>query len=323
MQPHVLIFVDNKDLTNIIARHLDSQLPPEYRDRGVVRHYHSGMSEEYLRQTHEQFVKEDGLCRILVSTSGQSVGVDFPNVKIVCTAGLPTTIVDGLQRAGRAARSPGQTALFVVFFDEKVLHISEREFTGDVQDPDRPRTKLTSNSDYLERAPLSGVHLVQTESCLRKFFAEYLDDKSPEAMLCTARFCCDRHDDGFSLEAELPNWLYRGAEFISESGISKGTQARYRPKYERPALDRLLMDWVQNMVAEDRLLRAPYDILSLAQRDKIQRVPFKDISSPSTIRQLLDETEEWEKEWAGKIFQIIHDYEPVRTGKPPVTRRKK
>ena len=47
-QPHVLIFVDNKDLTSKIARHLDASLPPEYRGRGIVKHYHSVMSEDYL-----------------------------------------------------------------------------------------------------------------------------------------------------------------------------------------------------------------------------------------------------------------------------------
>ncbi|KAF9537104.1 hypothetical protein CPC08DRAFT_651860, partial [Agrocybe pediades] len=319
-QPHVLIFVDNKDHTNLIARHLDSLLPPDYRDRGVVRHYHSGMSERYLRQTHEEFVKEDGLCRILISTSGQSVGVDFPNVKIVCTAGLPATMVDCLQRGGRAARSSGQTALFVVFFEKNMLQINEKEFTGDVQDPDRPREKLTAKPKRLERAPLSGVRLVQTTGCLRKFFADYLNDKSPEAMQFTTQFCCDRHDDGFSLEAELPGFLYCGA--VEESATEgRSVQNRYRPKYERPALDRLLIDWVERMAEEDKTLRAPYDILSHMQRDKIQRVAFKNISSPSRIREILNETEEWEAEWASQIYQIIRDYEPVRTRKP-VTKKK-
>lgn len=72
-QPHVLIFVDDKNLTSKIARHLDASLPPMYRGRGIVQHYHSGMSEGYLKKVHNSFVEADGICRILVATSGESV----------------------------------------------------------------------------------------------------------------------------------------------------------------------------------------------------------------------------------------------------------
>jgi len=72
-QPHVLIFFDDKDLASKVARHLDMCLPAQYRSRGIIQHYHSGMSEKYLKQAHDSFVKEDGVCRVLVTTSGQSV----------------------------------------------------------------------------------------------------------------------------------------------------------------------------------------------------------------------------------------------------------
>ena len=72
-QPHILIFVDNKDLTSKIARHLDASLPIEYRGRGIIKHYHSLMLEDYLEQTHESFVRDNDKCRILVATSGESV----------------------------------------------------------------------------------------------------------------------------------------------------------------------------------------------------------------------------------------------------------
>ena len=49
-QPNVLLFFDDKALTKKVVRHLDEQLPPEFRGRGIVRHYHSGMSEGYLNR---------------------------------------------------------------------------------------------------------------------------------------------------------------------------------------------------------------------------------------------------------------------------------
>jgi len=74
-QPHVLIFVDDKNLTMKIARHFDTCLPILYRGRGIIK-YISGMSEAYLQQTHESFVSKDGMCRILIATSGESVVSD-------------------------------------------------------------------------------------------------------------------------------------------------------------------------------------------------------------------------------------------------------
>jgi hypothetical protein len=72
-QPCVLIFVDKKDLACRIATHLDACLPSKYQDKGIVRHYHSMMSQEYLQAAHEAFTMPTGNCHILVVTSGQSV----------------------------------------------------------------------------------------------------------------------------------------------------------------------------------------------------------------------------------------------------------
>ena len=64
-------------------------------------------------------------------------GIDFPNVKIVCTVGLPSTIVDALQRGGRAIRIVSvEPALFVVFYDPWALEINKEEYTyGSPEDP--------------------------------------------------------------------------------------------------------------------------------------------------------------------------------------------
>lgn len=72
-QPRILIFFDSKQLTSEITKHPDSQLPPEYRGTGIVRHYHSGMSDLYLQITHDEFTKDEGRCNILCATAGESV----------------------------------------------------------------------------------------------------------------------------------------------------------------------------------------------------------------------------------------------------------
>lgn len=114
-----------------------------------------------------------------VNKSDGSQGVDFPDVKIVCTAGLPGTTVDTLQRAGRALRNSDEDALFVIFYDPWVNDISPDEYKdGDSSDPDRPRSQLRPNSQRRDRIPLSSLNLVKCATCLRVQFANYLNDTS-------------------------------------------------------------------------------------------------------------------------------------------------
>jgi hypothetical protein len=73
-----------------------------------------------------------------------------------------------------------ETALFVLFYEAWALEIKEADYTGDTSDPDRPRNDLRLASRRPERAPLSAIQLVQLRTCLRQFFASYLNDTSPE-----------------------------------------------------------------------------------------------------------------------------------------------
>ncbi|KAF8151358.1 P-loop containing nucleoside triphosphate hydrolase protein [Crassisporium funariophilum] len=234
--PHILIFVDDKALTSKITNHLDACLPLEYCGKGIVKHYHSGMSTDYLEQTHGDFVSPTGTCKILVTTSGQSVGVDFPNVKIVATIGLPPTIVDALQRGGRGIRVGDEHALFVVFNKSWALEIDEDEFMEGT-DPDRPRTKLGIHSRAQERAPLLAIQLVRSRTCLRKFYADYLDDHAVDALKHLHRFCCDCHNNGFDLGSLLPGRLFTD-EIPAEETKAARAVSTYRPKTDRAALER-------------------------------------------------------------------------------------
>lgn len=107
----------------------------------------------------------------------------------MATIGLPASLLVALQRAGRVLRRGG-LGLFVVFFEPWASDISLAEFTtGNLQDPDRPRSSLTSTSRKPERASYASVAFVQGRSCLRKQFADYLDDQSPDGEpLLTLRF---------------------------------------------------------------------------------------------------------------------------------------
>lgn len=74
-QPRVLLFFDDKSLACEVAKYLDNRLPRDLRRKGIVQHYHSGMSDDYLEHVHSAFTEKVGLgsCRIMCATAGQSV----------------------------------------------------------------------------------------------------------------------------------------------------------------------------------------------------------------------------------------------------------
>lgn len=82
-QPRVLIFFDSKALASNVAQHLNAQLPLELRDTGIIRHYHSGMSDRYLHLVHTAFTSKDGPCKILCATAGESVVCTSNSVALV------------------------------------------------------------------------------------------------------------------------------------------------------------------------------------------------------------------------------------------------
>jgi superfamily II DNA helicase RecQ len=68
----VVVFHDDTQQCADAAIYTDNRLPLELRNKGLVRHYHGGMSKAYLTQVFEDFSKDDGVCRILHGTEGLS-----------------------------------------------------------------------------------------------------------------------------------------------------------------------------------------------------------------------------------------------------------
>jgi len=73
--PKTLVFHDNLDKCTAAAVYLSERLPQPLRSKGLVKHYHSGMSTEYLTMVYDDFRQLDGECRILHATEGASTVV--------------------------------------------------------------------------------------------------------------------------------------------------------------------------------------------------------------------------------------------------------
>lgn len=67
-----LIFFDTQNMSREVARYLNVFFGPDHRGQSIVRHYHSGMSKEYLQQTYDSFASDTGSCMIFCATKGAS-----------------------------------------------------------------------------------------------------------------------------------------------------------------------------------------------------------------------------------------------------------
>lgn len=267
-------------------------------------------------------------------------GVDFPNVKIVCTVGLPSNIVDTLQRAGRAIRNCNghqNFGLFVLFHEawSNEIHQDDYEHTDEFRnDPDRPRAELRECSKRQERAPHSLIKLVQSDTCMRAMFAQYLDDDSDSgacskhihfpdrlksleiALEFTSPFCCERHGDvsdisssAFRLQNYLPGPLFLTTG-VKRKDPGPRLRNKYRKKADRNGLDLLLISWVLDQVKNDiTLMRESIDILCKDQRKRLIFMHPKDITSRHDITRILDENFEWGNEFSESLFKLIQDYD--------------
>ena len=54
MIPKTLVFHDNKQEAADVAVYNDSRPPKQLQNQGIVKHYHSDMSAEYLQQTYDE-----------------------------------------------------------------------------------------------------------------------------------------------------------------------------------------------------------------------------------------------------------------------------
>ncbi|KAF9219319.1 hypothetical protein BS17DRAFT_717772, partial [Gyrodon lividus] len=150
-------------------------------NQGIVKHYHSDMSAEYLQQTYNDFSSDTGTCRILHATAGASTGLDIRGIRIVIQYGMCKNMAEMLQRAGRAARDQSLTGLFLIMAEPWAFGTSLDDKPFDRMDPDKPYAgTVKKSSSKQERTGCAALHLIQSTTCLRQFFALYLNDQSSQ-----------------------------------------------------------------------------------------------------------------------------------------------
>lgn len=226
-------------------------------------------------------------------------------------------------------RNSNKDALFVIFYDPWVNEVNLDDYRqGDLTDLDRPQGILKSTSQRRERVPYHGVKLIQNKNCLRKEFADYLGDKSPEgtdniifyprsslfaALIHSTKFCCSfcHPENPLDLRDFLPGFIFSLPPIDTSNKRKRAPAKTYRPTKERGSLDFRLIQWLEAEHASDplRSVRPMYFILSDSQRANLVRAPSKEIKSASDIKTFLGESDEWAAEWAEKLFSVVQKYD--------------
>jgi hypothetical protein len=277
-------------------------------------------------------------------------GVDFPDVDIVVNIGLPPTICDAVQRAGRVVRRDGKTGLFVIFYESWVKTIGLSGYKNEyVPDPDRPRAVLTAHSSRQDRASFSTVSIIQNDRCIRESFGSYLGDLTEDgeclyfylhyqviyiftlfslALKFTTRFCCDRHENGFDLADFLPGSIYTQEAFDMEHTQPKPTAKRnkYRPVKDREEVTLQLRFWRRKEHTQHPLKAVfpEWRILTDKDIDAITLLKPSNMTSVDDLIQCLPHhpTNEWVATWGHKLFNFMSDLNDTLTP-PPVTGKRK
>ncbi|KAG2005989.1 ATP-dependent DNA helicase RecQ [Coprinopsis cinerea AmutBmut pab1-1] len=211
------------------------------------------MSELFLDETYKEFTAPNGGCRILIMTSSNAVGVDFPNVKIVCNVGLPSTVVNLLQRGGHAIRTGNEQALFIIFYEPWVMDIDLNNYNGDdtdIHDPDRPRVHART---------VGKISVIDKKDCV-PFILVKLVQQRP-SLIWTGSYCCNcgdhlfLHPLDFDLQSLLPGPLFVDTDMMDvdkATGSSSGGHGYHR-LVERPYLEHALNKWLEEAHRNDPL----------------------------------------------------------------------
>ncbi|KAE9391529.1 hypothetical protein BT96DRAFT_945311 [Gymnopus androsaceus JB14] len=302
------------------------------------------MSPTYLEITHSEFTKEDGSCRILCATSGESTGIDHPDVRITANVG----IVEPRDRNGKGG-------LHLILYEPWVNDVKLEEFDEEEllssNDPDRLHMILKQGSKKRECLSRSGIESVLTP-CLRQYRASYFNNNSSTCLDYDA-YCCNgsAHADipePFSLQAHLPGQIWDGSTLQdlkrkvndSDSECGEDTEEeekddeydemnphahkKCKPKHQKALVERLLR-WHHREHLEDPLrdFWPEYLILRDDSILAICKVHPINLTSPLDILPIIHERVggDFAELWVSKVFTVIKRFDsefPVkfRNNKP-------
>ena len=119
--PKCLIYVNSISMCERIYIWLHTELKTkaydgetEFVENRIVEMFHAQTDEPSKNRIMKEFTAETGKVRVLIATVAVGMGIDIPDITVVISWGLPTSLLQFWQEAGRCGRN-GSCALCVCF----------------------------------------------------------------------------------------------------------------------------------------------------------------------------------------------------------------
>ncbi|KAJ3536083.1 hypothetical protein NMY22_g6193 [Coprinellus aureogranulatus] len=334
-----IVFHDDSKEAAAAAMYLNSRLAPSKRHLGIIRHYHGGMLKLYLQAVFDDFSNPDGMCRILHATSGASTGLDVADIRVVVQYGVPRDVPNALQRGGRAGRSSSNCALFLLMYESWALDVDLSQVAGDIaSDPDHPIVNnLTRNTNKQDRTGWAILFVVQMLVCLRCLFADYLGDRSSDALETATQACCDGpHGDDAPPSKQIQASQFFGSPMLyldPMTGVAwygqegdpnrkllnptaekrkpsdDGEKKENRKVPDRAALSSRLIVWRTLTSKGFGPLFPPEFLLNDKGVVALSAHPPGTLSKKEDITDILGETKQWNDTWAQAVFELVKKYD--------------
>ena len=122
------------------SRRSTEELARTLRGHGFrAEHYHAGLEPEERTRVQDDFVSDRA--QVVVATTAFGMGIDKPDVRLVCLVNYPSSLEEYVQMVGRAGRDgePSQTLLLASPSDATALR---RFAVSDVPSADELRVRL-------------------------------------------------------------------------------------------------------------------------------------------------------------------------------------
>jgi hypothetical protein len=321
----VVIFYDDVDGCDRLAEYLDSHLPGPLRHTGIVRHYHSEMSDRYLKKTLECF--ESGECKVLVGTSGVATGLNLRGLVVAIVYGVTRDVASLLQRGGRVGRTEEAEALVLIIYESWIrttdipLSLSN---PLSLPNPDQALIAVPTDKKPTkqQRTGVTVYHLCRDSAlCLRQFFhPQYLNDTSEQALSVTASVCCSGSECVGSTAFDPSSFFLGqiGKPVQAHEKITRKEPSLTRPKTNAKMLKTSLENWVKkhrsfgaSMVMGMTWVLDSKGIKTLSKADPAL------FDGPEAVTSILKETDEFKETYAIEIWEVIKNHNQTH----PVVRR--